>query len=66
MPGSPAAEAGLARGDVIVAIDGTPIPNVDTLQRVLGADVIARSVELLVVRRDRTLALAVTPVESGS
>ena len=63
--GSPAAVAGIARGDVIVAIDGVPVPDIDTLQRVLGADVIAREVQVLVVRRDRTLALAVTPGESA-
>jgi S1-C subfamily serine protease len=62
---SPAANAGLVRGDVIVAIDGTPVPNIDTLQRVLGADLIAREVEVLIVRRDRTLTLAVTPEESA-
>ena len=64
--GSPAAAAGLARGDVIVAIDGVPVPDIDTLQRVLAADVIARPVEVLVVRRDRTLTIAVTPEESGA
>jgi S1-C subfamily serine protease len=62
--GSPAASAGLARGDVIVAIDGTAVRNIDTLQRLLGADVIARRIEVLVVRRDRTLTVAVTPEES--
>jgi len=62
--GSPAASGGLARGDVIVAIDGTAVRNIDTLQRLLGADVIARRIEVLVVRRDRTLTVAVTPEES--
>ena len=62
--GSPAASAGLARGDVIVAIDGAPVRNIDTLQRVLGADVIGRSIEVQVVRRDRTLTVTVTPEES--
>ena len=62
---SPAAVAGLARGDVIVALDGTPVPDVDTLQRLLAVDAIARPIEVLVVRRDRTLALTVTPVESS-
>jgi S1-C subfamily serine protease len=64
--GSPAAAAGLARGDVIVALDGIPVPDIDTLQRVLAADVIARAVEILVVRRDRTLTVSVTPEESGA
>jgi S1-C subfamily serine protease len=62
--GSPAAVAGLERGDVIVGIDGTPVPDIDTLQRLLGADVIARSIEVLIVRRDRTIRLSVTPHES--
>ncbi len=62
--GSPAAAAGLARGDVIVALDGTPVPDIDALQRLLGADAIGRSLAVLLVRRDRTLTLPVTPVES--
>ncbi len=63
--GSPAADAGLVRGDVIVAVDGMPVPDIDALQRALGADAIARSVEVSVVRRDRRLAVVVTPVESS-
>jgi S1-C subfamily serine protease len=62
---SPAAVAGLARGDVIVAMDGTPVPDVDTLQRLLAADAIARPIEVLIVRRDRTLHVTVTPIESA-
>ena len=62
--GSPAAAAGLEHGDVIVALDGTPVTNIDTLQRLLGADAIGRSVELLLVRRDRTLKLTVTPEDA--
>jgi S1-C subfamily serine protease len=62
--GSPAAAAGLARGDVIVAIDGAPVPDIDALQRALVGDVIAKPVDILIVRRDRTLSVAVTPEES--
>jgi S1-C subfamily serine protease len=63
---SPAADAGLARGDVIIALDGIPVPDIDTLQRLLAADAIARPIEVLLVRRDRTLTIGITPVESGS
>ena len=62
---SPAAVAGLARGDVIVVMDGTPVPDVDTLQRLLAADAIARPIEVLIVRRARTLSLTITPAESA-
>jgi len=36
--GSPAASAGLVEGDVIVAVDGTPITSADDLQKVIGQD----------------------------
>jgi S1-C subfamily serine protease len=64
--GSPAATAGLARGDVIVAIDGTPVPDIDALLRLLGADSIGREIAVQVVRRDRTMTVAVTPQESAA
>ena len=35
--GSPAADAGVARGDVIVTLDAVPVPDVDTLQKLLAA-----------------------------
>lgn len=63
---SPAAAAGLARGDVIVELDGVPVADIDTLQRVLAADTIARALAVRIVRRDRTLDLAITPVESAA
>ncbi len=44
--GSPAAQAGLARGDVIVAVDGEPVPDIDALQRSLGADAIGRTLDV--------------------
>lgn len=62
--GSPAALAGLARGDVIVAIDDVPVPDIDALQRLLSADTIARPLAVRVVRRDRTVVVAAVPVES--
>src|SRR4029079_2010153 len=62
---SPAAIQGLARGDVIATMDGMPVPDFDTLQRLLAADAIARPIEVLIVRRDRTLNVTVTPVESA-
>jgi S1-C subfamily serine protease len=62
-PGSPAATAGVLRGDVVVTIDAAPVADVDDLQRLLPGDAIGRSVELGVLRRDRRVALAVVPRE---
>ena len=62
--GSPAAASGLARGDVIVALDGAPIANIDDLQRMLVGDAIGRAIEVRVVRRDRVVVVPVTPKES--
>ena len=61
--GSPAASAGLATGDVIVAVDAAPVASVDDLQRCLGADAIGRTLAVAVVRRDRRLVLSAVPRE---
>ena len=63
---SPAAAAGMRSGDVIVAFGDTAIAGVDDLQRVLTGGAIGDPVEVIVLRRDQRLALAVTPRESSS
>lgn len=65
-PDSPAAQAGLRSGDLIVALDAAPIGGVDDLQRVLTGGRIGEAVEMVVLRRDRRLALSVTPSEYPS
>jgi len=61
--GSPAAAAGFAPGDVVVALNGSPVADVDDLQRLLGADAIGRRAEFRVLRRDALLTLAAVPGE---
>ena len=63
--GSPAADAGIRSRRRHRGLDGIPVPDVDTLQRLLAADAIARPLPVLVVRGNRTLTLTVTPVESA-
>ncbi len=63
-PGSPAASAGIARGDLVVAVDDAPIADVDALQRALGADAIGRALDITLVRRDRKLVVRAVPRES--
>jgi S1-C subfamily serine protease len=62
-PGSPAASAGVERGDVVVAVDGAHVAGIDALQRALGADAIGRRVEIELLRGERKLTLAIVPSE---
>lgn len=48
--GSPAHDAGLEPGDVLVALDGTALDGMDDLQRLLHRDAIGRGVRLRVLR----------------
>ena len=63
---SPAITAGIARDDIVVGIDDATVANVDDLQRALGSDAIGREMRLVVLRRDRKLALAAIPRERVS
>jgi S1-C subfamily serine protease len=63
MPGSPAAGAGVAVGDRIVAIDGRPVDGIDGLQRLLDAGRIGRDCELTILRRSSLIRVGVRPVE---
>ena len=62
--GSPAADAGLEKGDLIVTLDGLPMADVDALQRQLAAGAIGRALTINVVRRNKSLDLVVTPRET--
>ncbi len=64
-PGSPAQRAGLLPGDLIVAVDGEPLPDVDTLHRTLTEATIGRPMTLRVVRLTRLREFAVTPELAG-
>ena len=60
---SPAARAGVRPGDLILALDRTPIRGVGDLQRVLVGEMVERSAELRVERGGRELVLEVKPME---
>jgi S1-C subfamily serine protease len=61
--GSPAAQAGIRSGDLIVALDGVPIADARDLQRLMVGDVIGRPVEALVWRDGQLRTFALHPVE---
>ena len=63
-PGSPAAEAGLVDGDVIVEFAGEPVAGVDDLHRLLTEDRVGVPCAALVLRKLEIVSLTVTPRES--
>jgi S1-C subfamily serine protease len=62
--GSPAQQAGLREGDVIVDLDGVPVVNVDDLHRLLTAERTGAATPLRALRRTELLELSVVPRES--
>ncbi|HVH74191.1 MAG TPA: trypsin-like peptidase domain-containing protein [Stellaceae bacterium] len=62
--GGAARQAGLVTGDVIVALDGAPIGDVDALHRLLTEERVGVPAMLTVLRLTQKLALAVTPREA--
>jgi S1-C subfamily serine protease len=62
-PDSPAAQAGLLPGDVVIKLDGLYINGVDDLIRALDRDRIDRTLEMEVLRMGRLRVLKVHPVE---
>ena len=62
--GTPAHQAGVQVGDIIVGIDGVDVSNVDELQRVLDDTRIAKTTVARVLRGNQKLHLQITPTES--
>jgi serine protease Do len=58
--GSPAAQAGLQEGDIITAIDGTPINESNSLTSILDQDSVGQVVTLTVNRSGKTISIKVT------
>ncbi len=62
-PESPAVQAGLREGDIIVAFKNQPVASIDQFQRCLGAAEIGVTSPITVVRDTEKLELPVTPEE---
>jgi S1-C subfamily serine protease len=62
-PDSPAAQAGLLPGDVVIKLDGVDINGVDDLIRALDRDRIDRTLDVDVLRMGRLRAIDIRPIE---
>lgn len=63
MPDTPAAEAGLRRGDVILEIDGTAIKTADQLQNKVDSSRIGQTLRVRVQRGEQTQTISVRTAE---
>lgn len=59
MPGTPAAKAGIRRGDVITAIDGQPVRSAENLQEVVENSRLGQSLKVEIQRGNQTQQLTV-------
>jgi S1-C subfamily serine protease len=58
--GSPAHQAGLLQGDVLLSFDGQPVQGLDALQALLGVDRVGKSVPVQLARGGQLQTLNVT------
>ena len=65
MPDSPAAEARMREGDLIVAINGQEVASVDHIHRFLGEWPIGKPVTLTIIRGQERFEKEVTTTEEG-
>jgi S1-C subfamily serine protease len=61
--GSPADEAGLRRGDIVVSVDGHSVVTATAIQKLMVEDAIARRIEMTVWRNGALVDVFVTPRE---
>jgi serine protease Do/serine protease DegQ len=61
--GSPASQAGLQQGDVIIAYDSTPVDDYRHVQRLVAETRVGKSVTLQIVRKKQKMDVAVTIAE---
>ena len=63
--GGPAARAGLRARDIILSLAGHVVARVDDLQRILGGELIGRSVPVSLLRDGAQIELSITPSDSA-
>jgi len=62
---SPAARAGLEKGDIVYAMSGAAVAGIDDMHRVLNEERINLPVEVSLIRKGERRTISLTPVEAG-
>jgi len=62
-PDSPARQAGLSEGDLIIGFAGRPVAGIDDLHKLLTEERIGQGAPLEVIRRTERLTLQIVPEE---
>jgi S1-C subfamily serine protease len=62
-PASPADRAGIAAGDIILALDGTAVTGADDLIRILAGEKIGRTVEVETLHNGSRRSVSLVPAE---
>jgi S1-C subfamily serine protease len=65
-PGSPALQAGIRDGDILVAFDGQPVPDIDSLHRILTENRVGAAATLTFLRGTEKVDARIVPVENRS
>ena len=63
-PNSPAERAGLREGDVMLALNGQPVPSIDSLHKLLTGDQIGVDSTLAIIRGTEKIDVKIRPAES--
>src|SRR6266508_516554 len=61
--GSPASRAGLQPGDLVLAVNGEPLRDAQSLQRLMFADAIGRRTEITAIRNGALVDVVAVPAE---
>jgi S1-C subfamily serine protease len=62
-PGSPALQAGIRDGDILVDFDGQPVPNIDSLHRILTENRVGAPSTITLIRGTDKAEVRIVPVE---
>lgn len=63
-PGSPALQAGIRDGDILVAFDGHPVADIDSLHRILTENRVGAEATITLIRGTEKADVRIVPVEN--